>query len=348
MFRKTTSIFAAAIAACCALTVNAAGFDGKTLVTNDWFDASFTSLTAGTSISQGSATGITRGAGSWTAVPSTGTAEIVSDGAATKLMVDALDEVLTFTPAVLASATGMETVSVDVNTVPVDTLFAPEGGAQAGFAIYSPNGVDHSLAAYVSDGTSAVWTNLVYASAADLTNAWFTLTLDFATVDNVRYVRYSITPSAGSLTVLADSEGTQWFRSANSAAATVQSISVTGTGDIRSFTGDSLAEAVASYNGVNYETMPDAIAAAVADSWSNGNVTLLSNVTWKPLSTGSYNIDADGHVLTIDGAIYTSEGTVYTVSGLEYYWIGESGASWHAKTSWSRSSGGESLGASDA
>ena len=352
MFCKTSSIFAAAIAACCAFTVNAAGFDGKTLVTNDWFDASFTSLAVDTVIATNTTTGITLGAGSWTSAPTNGTAKIVADedvgGGATKLTVDAPDEELTFTPAALASATGMETVSVEVNTVSVPTLTDPEGDAQTAFAIYSPDGEAHSLAAYVSDGTSPVWTNFVYASAAGLTNAWFTLTLDFATVDNVRYVRYSITPPAGSLTVLADSEGTQWFRSANSAATTIQSISVTGTGDIRSFTGDSLAEAVASYNGVNYETMPDAIAAAVADSWSNGNVTLLSNVTWKPLSTGSYNIDIDGHVLTIDGAIYTSEGTVYTVSGLEYYWIGESGASWHAKTSWSRSSGGESLGASDA
>ena len=322
MFCKTSSIFAAAIAACCALAANAAGFDGKTLVTNDWFDASFTGLPVDTAIAQDSTTGITPGAGSWTAVPATGTAKIVADddvgGGATKLTVDAPDEELTFTPAALSPATGMETMSVEVNTVPVATLTDPEGGAQTAFAIYSPDGEAHSLAAYVSDGTTGVWTNLVYASAADLTNVWFTLTLDFATVENVRYVRYSITPPAGSLTILADTAGTQWFRVADSTATTVQSISLTGTGDVRSFSGDSLADAVASYNGVNYETMSDAIAAAVADSWANGNVTLRADATWKPLSTGSYHIDANGHALTIDGAIYTSEGTVYTVSELLY------------------------------
>lgn len=299
----------------------AAGFDGMTLVTNNWFDANFTALTAETPIAQDSTTGITRGAGSWTAVPTTGTAKIAADAdageGATLLSINAEEGELTFTPAVLATATGMATVTVDVKTIAVDTLPTPEGGAQGAFAIYSPDGEAHSLAAYVSDGTAGVWTNLVYASAADLTNVWFTLTLDFATVSNVRYVRYSITPSAGSLTILADSEGTTWFQSASN-ATTVASVSFTGTGNIRTFSGDSLAEIVATYNGVGYPTIDAAVAAGVSDSWANGNVTLLSDVTWKPLSTGSYNIDADGHVLTIDGAIYTSEGTVYTVSELLY------------------------------
>ena len=276
MFCKTSSIFAAAIAACCAFTINAAGLDGKTLVTNDWFDASFTGpgLTIDTVIATNTATGITRGAGTWTSAPTNGMAKIVADedagGGATKLTVDAPDEELTFTPAALSPATGMETMSVEVNTVSVPTLTDPEGGAQTAFAIYSPDGVAHSLAAYVSGGTSAVWTNFVYASAADLTNAWFTLTLDFATVDNVRYVRYSLTPPNGSLTVLADTDGTQWFRVADTTATTVQSISLTGTGDVRSFSGDSLAEVVATVNGVGYGSVADAIAAAD----DGGTVTL--------------------------------------------------------------------------
>ena len=313
MFRKTASIFAAALLACAAFTVNAAGFDDLTLVTNDWFDASFTSLTVGTDIATNTATGITLGDGSWTSAPTNGTAKIAADGEATLLSIDAPGEELTFTPVALAPATGMETISIDMNTIPVAELSDPEGGAQAAFAIYSTNGVDHSLAAYVSDGTSAVWTNLVYANAADLTNAWFTLTLDFATVSNVRYVRYSITPPAGSLIVLADTAGTQWFRSADDDATTVQSVSFTGTGDIRTFSGDSLAEAVASYNGVNYTNFETAIAAGVADSWANGNVTLLADATWTPAATGAYHIDANSHALTIDGAVYTQSGNTYTV-----------------------------------
>ena len=314
MFRKTASIFAAAIAACAAFAVNAAGFDGMSLATNDWFDASFTALAVDTLIATNTTTGITRGAGTWTSAPTNGTAKIAADGEATLLSIDAPGEELTFTPVALAPATGMETVSIEVNTIPVAELPEPEGGAQGAFAIYSTNGVDHSLAAYVSDGTFAVWTNLVYVAGADtLTNVWFTLTMDFATVSNVRYVRYSITPPSGSLTVLADSEGTTWFRSADSTATTVASVSFTGTGDIRTFSGDSLAEAVASYNGVNYTNFETAIAAGVADSWANGNVTLLADASWTPAATGAYNIDANSHALTIDGAVYTQSGNTYTV-----------------------------------
>ena len=310
MFRKTASIFAAALLACAAFTVNAAGFDGKTLVTNAWFNASFTALTVGTDIATNTATGITRGAGSWTSAPTNGTAKIVADGEATKLSIDAPDEELTFTPAALAPATGMETMSIEVNTIPVAELPEPEGGAQGAFAIYSTNGVDHSLAAYVSDGTSAVWTNLVYASAADLTNVWFTLTMDFATVSNVRYVRYSITPPAGSLTVLADTEGTQWFRSADSAATTVQSVSFTGTGNIRTFSGDSLAEAVANYNGVNYETVADAIAAAD----EGGTVTIVKTVTEGTLTISkNLTLDFNGKAAAL-GGIVISEGKTLTVT----------------------------------
>lgn len=323
MFRKTASIFASAIVACGAFVVNAAGFDGMALTTNDWFDASFTSLAVDTVIATNTTTGITLGAGSWTSAPTNGTAKIVADedagGEATMLAIDAPGEELTFTPAALSPATGMETLTFDVCTEAVDELQAQDAQTQAAFTIYSDDGITHALKGYVDGG----WTNLEYAAGADtLTNAWFTLYLDFATVSSVRYVRFSVKPAAAaSATVLTDSEGTAWFPAAVPAATTVNTVSFVGVGSCRTFSGDSLEEAavgVASYNGVSYETLVEAIAAAVADSWVNGNVTLRADATWKPLSTGSYNIDVDGHVLTIDGAIYTSEGTVYTVSELLY------------------------------
>lgn len=307
---------------------HAAGFDGKALTTNDWFDASFTAGTVDTVIAQGTATGITLGAGSWTAVPVTGTAKIASDadagGEATLLSIEAPGEELTFTPVALSETNGMETLVVNFKAEAVDSLTPPEGGAQGAFAIYSADGTAHSLAAYVSDGSSGVWTNLVYANAADLTNVWVVLTMDFATVDSVRYVRYSITPPAGSLTVLADSEGTEWFRSANASAKVVDSVSFSGIGSVRTFSGDSLDEAVvnvASYNNVSYATVADAIAAGVSDSWANGNVTLLANASWTPSGAGTYLIDVGVYVLTIDeGANYTVDGTSYVVSGFKYWW----------------------------
>ena len=239
--RKIASICAAtAVTLCGSFAVRAAGFDGLALTTNDWFDAGFTSLPADTAIVADSTTGITRGAGSWTAVPATGSATVVADPAdaeATYLSIDAIDETLTFTPAALVSTTGMETVTFNIQTIAIDSLDDPGTDAQSAFAIYSADGVAHSLVGYVAGG----WTNLVYASAADLTNAWFTLYTDFATVGNVRYVRYSIKPGA-EVIVLGDSEGTTWFPSAAPSATTVASVSFTGCGNCRSFSGDSLAE----------------------------------------------------------------------------------------------------------
>ncbi|MBR5549206.1 MAG: hypothetical protein IKU71_05710 [Kiritimatiellae bacterium] len=346
MFRKTASIFVAAIAACCAFAVNADGFDGKTLTTNDWFDASFTALAVDTVIATNTATGITFGAGTWTSAPTNGTAKIVADkdagGGATMLAIDAPGEELTFTPAALASATGMETLTFDVCTEAVDELLTPDAQPQAAFTIYSDDGVTYVLKGYVDGG----WTNLEYAAGADtLTNVWFTLYLDFATVSSVRYVRFSVKPAAAaSATVLTDSEGTAWFPAAVPAATTVNSVSVTGTGSFRTFSGDSLEEAsvgAASYNGVSYATLSEAIAAAVADSWANGSVTLLADVEWSPTAAGTYDIDVNGHVLTVNGAIYDISGTEYTVSGFKYYWIGSTalggdGTSWSDAGNWAR------------
>ena len=345
MFRKTASIFASAIVACGAFVVNAAGFDGMALTTNDWFDASFTSLAVDTVIATNTATGITLGAGSWTSAPTNGTAKIVADedfgGGATMLAVDAPGEELTFTPAALASATGMETLAFDVCTEAADELPAQDAQTQTAFTIYSDDGVTHALKGYVDGG----WTNLEYAAGADtLTNAWFTLYLDFATVSSVRYVRFSVKPAAAaSATVLTDSEGTAWFPAAVPAATTVNTVSFVGVGSCRTFSGDSLEEAAvgaASYNGVSYATLSEAIAAAVADSWANGNVTLLADVEWSPTAAGTYDIDVNGHVLTVNGAIYDISGTEYTVSGFKYYWIGSTalggdGTSWNDAKNWS-------------
>ena len=313
-----------------------------------------------------STTGIVRGAGSWTVVPAEGTAKIVADadagGEATMLSVDATDEELTFTPAALASATGMETVTFNVKTVPITSLSAPDGDTQAAFAILSTNGIDHSLAAYVSDGASAVWTNLVYGAGADtLTNVWFSLVVDLATVSNVRYVRYSIVPPSGSLTILADSEGTTWFRSAVASATTVNSVSFSGTGDIRSFGGDSLAEPVATYNGENFATVADAIAAAeeggtvtLVKAVTEGTLTISKNITLdfngKAVSLGGIVIN-DGKTLTVTRAnsnsnvipTITGGGNLVVSGNNTFNWKGMAGTSTLASITQENASGGISI-----
>ena len=174
-------------AALCATTVLAAGIDGKSLTTNDWFDVGFSGVVADTPITAGSTTGITLGAGSWTAAPTSGEAVVLSGGA---LSIDAdPDEALTLTP-VASPATGMETVAVKIKANISTSLEDPADSPITAFALYN-DGTAVKPVAYVS----GAWKDLVYApGAANLTNAWFTLYIDYADVDNVKSVRFSVQP----------------------------------------------------------------------------------------------------------------------------------------------------------
>ena len=340
--KKILAMTAAFVCTFCAM---AAGFDGYALTTNDWFDASFTALTTDTTIAQSDTIGITRGAGSWTAVPTRGTATIAADadagGEATLLSLSAPGEELTFTPAPFATTSGYETVSVELKADAIDELPEVGGDVQAAFTVL----LDDNDALSAQGWTATGWTNLVYAATDDLTNAWFTLSVDFANVSGVRYVRYSVKPAAGALSALADGAGTTWFQAGKNADA-IQSVSFSGTGAIRSFSGDELeAQGVATYNGVAYMTIEEAIAAGVADSWANGNVVLQSDAVWQPTATGTYNIDVNGHALTVNGASYSVSGTTYTVSGLRYYWIGGASATWTSGDNWSLTAGGTAANA---
>ena len=339
------NIVAALAVGCIASVVGAAGFDGKSLTTNDWFDASFTALTADTVIAQGGTTGITRGAGSWSAVPATGTAVIAADadagGEATLLAISAPDEELTFTPAALAATSGLETVSAEIKADAIDELPALGADVQAAFTVY----LDGNGVLSAQGWTAAGWTNLASAAASSLTNAWFTLYLDFAKEGGVRYVRYSVKPAEGALAVLADADGATWFQAGRNADV-VSSVSFSGIGSVRAFSGDELEVlGVATYNGAAYQTFEAAIAAGVADGWAHGNVLLLADAEWSPTVTGTYNIDVNGHGLTVNGAVYTSEGYVYTVSGFKYYWIGPADGEWASNSNWSRTEGGSAAGA---
>ena len=340
--KKILAMTAAFVCTFCAM---AAGFDGYTLTTNDWFDASFTALTADTTIAQGDTTGITRGAGSWTSVPTTGSATIAADtdagGATTLLSLSAPGEELTFTPATLATASGYETVSVEIKADAVDALPAVDSDVQAAFTVL----LDENDALSAQGWTTTGWTNLVYAATDDLTNAWFTLSVDLANVSGVRYVRYSVKPAAGTLSALSDGAGTTWFRAGKNADA-IQSVSFSGTGDIRSFSGDGLDPvAIATYNGVGYMSVEEAIVAAVADNWANGNVVLQSDAEWRPTATGSYNIDANGHTLTVNDASVSVSGITNKVNGLRYYWVGGESANWASGANWSLFEDGESANA---
>lgn len=313
----------------------AAGTDGLSLTTNDWYDASFTALTVDTPIAQGGTVGITRGAGSWTAVPSSGTAKIVEDAdnnSATVLAVNASGEELEFTPAALQNATGMETAQFRVKAEAVDALTAISD-AQAAFALYSADGANYALMGYVSDGAGAVWTNLTGVTAGTLANTWYDLTMDFCGGGSARVVRFAVNG-----TILADSDGTTWFPVVKQNATTINSLAFTGVGSLQSFSGDSLAAAsanVARYNGTDYPSVATAIAAGEVDSWANGSVMLLANAEWTPTAAGTYNIDLGSYTLSNTGDYTISAGeTAGTVTAARIYTWNGSSDTWFSAANW--------------
>ena len=301
---------ATSIAIASAFSALAAGFDGMNLVTNAWFAADFTAdLATGSAIVANSSTGVTYGAGTWTTVPATGTAVIAADedagGGKTMLSLEAPGEELTFTPSPYASPSGMETFVSELKADALDSdlpALGPE--VQSAFTLFDDGEGNVSAMAWTVSG----WTNFTYA-ASGLTNAWFTLYTDFATVGGVRYVRYSVKPASGSFAILTDASGAAWFQSPVNASS-VTSVSLSGTADVRSFGGDSLEEVVvAEVNGVGYPSVSAAIAAANAGD----TVTLVKTAYNELISiTKNVSIDLNSNPLNCD-SFNIAEGTTLTV-----------------------------------
>ena len=329
-------MLAAMVALCGALCACAAGFDGKNLVTNDWFDASFTSLEVDTVIVTNTTTGITSGAGMWTEAPTNGTATIVADtdagGGATCLSLNAPGELLKFTPAPFSVTSGMETVVAEFKADAIDSLPDLPETAQGGFTVY----MDANDVLSAKGWTSTGWTTLSSAQVDSLTNQWVTVYLDFATVNDVRYVRYSVKPAAGALSVLSDANGDSWFQ-ARTNATTVSAVAFSGVANCRTISGDSLEEVmVATYNGGSYATVAAAIAAGEADSWANGKVVLLANATWAPIAAGTYNIDVASFTLDATETEYTltTDTTAGAVTATRIYTWAGSVDTWLSAANW--------------
>ena len=151
---KKKTIVAVALVA--ALSARATGFDGATR-TNDWFDVSMADVAVGTKITSNSNIGILNGQGSWTVVPSGGTATNAVENE-TKFIALSSDfvEQLTFTPAPFAVTSGYETVVATIKSDAGDELPAFDGNPQAAFTVIVTNS---TLTAFGL--TANGWTNLV-------------------------------------------------------------------------------------------------------------------------------------------------------------------------------------------
>lgn len=93
-----------------------------------------------------------------------------------------------------------------------------------------------------------------------------------------------------------------------------------GNGSLYSLKGDNIDASVAEVDGVRYETMAAALAAA-----DGKNVTLLWNCTWTPGVNGQWMIDANGKTLVIygaDGWQAVLNGNVLKASNVEVAQVG--------------------------
>ena len=277
---RTRTITAVALVA--ALSARATEFDGATR-TNDWFDVSMSAVAVGTTIE--GTIGITNGQGSWTAVPTDGTATNATDNAVNFIALSSdLDDQLTFTPAPFAVTSGYETVVATIKSDAGDELPEVTGSAQAAFTAIVTNG---TLTAFGL--TANGWTNLVYDSVADLTNDWFTIYMDFANGENkTRKVRYSVKPQDQAVaTILTNETGASWFSTAYS--PTITNISFSGVGKVQTFSGNELTVPI-TFGEAAVEFLADYQTATTVVATVSGTVAADTTFT---LTVGAHNYTGD-------------------------------------------------------
>lgn len=116
---------------------------------------------------------------------------------------------------------------------------------------------------------------------------------DYAGTDNK--VRYSVAKGDADFTVLTLS-GSEWLANGQSTVTTLAGASAMGMGNLVSMKGESIDAYVAEVNGVKYESLAAAFAAA-----GDNVVKILWNCTWDP-TVGAWRIDRNGKSLLINAA----------------------------------------------
>lgn len=289
---KIVSIAAASFASLALMFANAA-----TVQTNELFSANFTTgLAVDTTIAQGGTTGITSGGGSWTSVPTQGSAKIADDpaldGSKTLLDVKAEEnEKLVYSSGNSVANNG-EIVSFTVYTDSVPELAALGNDAQSAFAILETNST-YQLYGYVAEG----WTNLTGVIASSLTNKWFTFNFEFKN-DEGRKVRFSVQPEDGSTTILRSvADGTTWFNAATKMGqTTVEGVGFTGNGNVRTFKCDTLKHLA--------EVTFDNIAVEYKADYKSATVT--ADVEGEPAADTTWTLTVTGQATPYEGT-YNAE-----------------------------------------
>lgn len=196
-----------------------------------------------------------------------------------------------FTP----TAPDISNVIVRVDTVieingAIDPEDLPtEGDVQGMIALVETDGETPAWQAYVG----STWKTL---TGGDTEVGTYTIRAEFDYRGTAKTVRYSVAKDGGAFTVLKDGSN-EWIDNGVQFATTLAGTSAMGAGNLVSLKGDNIDASVAEVDGVRYETMAAALAAA-----DGKNVTLLWNCTWTPGVNGQWTIDAKGKTLIVYGA----------------------------------------------
>ena len=196
-----------------------------------------------------------------------------------------------FTP----TAPDISNVIVRVDTVielngAIDSEDLPtEGNVQGMIALVETDGETPAWQAYVG----STWKTL---TGGDTEVGTYTIRAEFDYRGTAKTVRYSVAKDGGAFAVLKDN-GTEWLANGKTDVATLEGTSAMGAGSLVSLKGDNIDASVAEVDGVRYETMAAALAAA-----DGKNVTLLWNCTWTPGVNGQWMIDDNGMTLIVYGA----------------------------------------------
>ena len=222
---------------------------------------------------------------------------------------------------------GDETVTIDADKIALGgneymftatTPSASDGIVRVDTVIEVDGAIDsEDLDAIATNGVQGMIT-IAETSATDATpvwkayvgSAWKTLTGDTPETANVSYtvraefdyrnatakkVRYSVAKDGGTFKVLKD-DATEWLANGISTATNLASTTAVGAGNLVSLKGDNIDYYLAEVDGVKYEDLDAAFAAAKA---SGKSVTMLWDATWDPSIVGQWPV-SDGKNLIIN------------------------------------------------
>lgn len=164
-----------------------------------------------------------------------------------------------------------------------------EGNVQGMIALVETDGATPAWQAYVG----STWKTLTGGSTNVGT---YTIRAEFDYRGTAKKVRYSVAKDGGAFDVLKDGSN-EWIDNGVQSATTLAGTSAKGAGNLVSLKGDNIDAFVAEVDGVRYETMAEALAAAAGK-----DVNLLWDCTWTPGVNGQWTITDNGKTLVVYGA----------------------------------------------